>query len=110
MGFIGQFLAVGWSDGVVRLMGLESNKAAHHIKVCEPPTTKIVHIAWASCNISGKQSSITNNGEIRDALTKDFGRRKDGGDLDLPQELTFVEVDTALPKISPLPSASAGAG
>ena len=100
---------MGWSEGVVRLMGLESNKAAHHIKVCEPSDTRITHIGWATCNISNKNPKTTrDHGE--DAFTKDFGLREDGGPVNLPQALTFVEVDTALPKISPLPSGSAGAG
>lgn len=91
-------------------MGLESNKAAHHIKVCEPSRAKITHIAWASCNISGKRSTSSTTEELTKGVARDFGRRTDGEELDLPQELTFMEVDTALPKISPLPSASAGAG
>lgn len=106
---IGQFLAVGWSDGVVRLMGLESNKAAHHIKVCGSADNKIVHIAWVSCNIYGKQPPASSE-NLRKSVAADFGQTDRGCDLDLPQELTFVEVDTALPRISPLPSASAGAG
>ncbi|OAA44847.1 Quinoprotein amine dehydrogenase, beta chain-like protein [Metarhizium rileyi] len=105
----GRFLAVGWSDGVVRLMGLETNKAAHHIPVCEGgKATAISRIGWASCNVSSKAAG---GPRIRadDGLSTD--PTPPDGDLppNLPQELTFLEVDTALPKISPLPTSSAGA-
>ncbi|KAH8686721.1 anaphase-promoting complex, cyclosome, subunit 4-domain-containing protein [Ilyonectria robusta] len=105
----GQFLAVGWSDGFVRLMGLENNKAAHHIQVCESPGTRITHIGWASSNIAAKSTSAVAQA-IRNGLSKEGSLSGDDAPMDLPRELTFLEVDTALPKISPLPSASAGAG
>ncbi|VTT76650.1 unnamed protein product [Fusarium fujikuroi] len=105
----GQFLAVGWSDGFVRLMGLENNKAAHHIKVGESPGSNITHIGWASSSIAGKGSSAVSQA-LRDGLVGDSARNGDGLPLNLPRELTFLEVDTALPKISPLPSSSAGSG
>ncbi|KAF7560005.1 hypothetical protein G7046_g4140 [Stylonectria norvegica] len=105
----GQFLAVGWSDGFVRLMGLENNKAAHHIRVSDTAETKITHIGWAYNTIVDRSlRSVTkalNNGLIREGAP---GEEELASNL--PRELTFLEVDTALPKISPLPSASAGAG
>lgn len=106
---VGQFLAVGWSDGFVRLMGLENNKAAHHIKVGESPGSEITHIGWASSSIAGKGSSAVYQA-LKDGLVEDSARNGDGLPLNLPRELTFLEVDTALPKISPLPSSSAGSG
>ncbi|EWZ34994.1 hypothetical protein FOCG_10993 [Fusarium oxysporum f. sp. radicis-lycopersici 26381] len=105
----GQFLAVGWSDGFVRLMGLENNKAAHHIKVGESSGNKITHIGWASSSIAGKSSSAVSQA-LKDGLGEDPTRNGGGLPLDLPRELTFLEVDTVLPKISPLPSSSAGSG
>lgn len=105
----GQFLAVAWSDGVVRLMGLENNKAAHHIPVCDKSET-ITHIGWATCFISSKKP-IKVSSRITDELSDDWHQ---GGDksvpLDLPRELTFLEVETALPNLSALPTASAGSG
>lgn len=106
---VGQFLAVGWSDGFVRLMGLENNKAAHHIKVGESSGNKITHIGWASGSIAGKSSSAVSQA-LKDGLGEDPTRNGGGLPLDLPRELTFLEVDTVLPKISPLPSSSAGSG
>ncbi|KAK8915480.1 Anaphase-promoting complex subunit 4 [Metarhizium anisopliae] len=97
----------GWSDGVVRLMGLETNKAAHHIPVCGG-TANISHIGWATCNVASKSPGDlfiqSKDGILTNTTTSD-----DNLPPNLPQELTFLEVDTALPKISPLPTSSAGA-
>lgn len=101
---LGQFLAIGWSDGFVRLMGLENNKAAHHIDVCGKSSAKITHIGWASTRVAS--STPESNSE----LFKEFKLRDDSSSVDLPREITFLEIETAFPKISPLPSASAGAG
>ncbi|KAM0190912.1 hypothetical protein ACHAPI_009136 [Fusarium lateritium] len=105
----GQFLAVGWSDGFVRLMGLENNKAAHHIKVGESSGNEITHIGWSSSRIADKSSNAVAQA-LKNNTEKDKSFNGDGLPLDLPRELTFLEVDTALPKISPLPSSSAGSG
>lgn len=104
----GQFLAIGWSDGAVRIMGLENNKAVHNMQICNDGTAKITHIGWATNSITKKPKSRIL--ESRELLLDSISLGNDSGALDLPQELTFLEVDTALPKISPLPSASAGAG
>ena len=89
-------------------MGLETNKAAHHIPVCEGANVKISRIGWASCNIASKPS-----GDLQSRLATGVSRGSTVSEedlpLNLPQELTLLEVDTALPKISPLPVGSAGA-
>ncbi|KAL7929912.1 anaphase-promoting complex, cyclosome, subunit 4 domain-containing protein [Trichoderma chlorosporum] len=104
----GQFLSLGWSDGVVRLMGLENNKAAHQIPVCDKAEATITHIGWSTAIIASKSDSAISS-KLGDEFTE--GWTQPGGKLplDLPQELTFLEVETALPKISPLPMSSAGA-
>ena len=90
-------------------MGLENNKAAHHIKVGDTPGNKITHIGWASSSIAGKSSNAVSRA-LENNLDEDSILGGDGLPLDLPRELTFLEVDTALPKISPLPNSSAGSG
>lgn len=84
-------------------MGLENNKAAHHIKVCENREVKITHIGWVS-------NQIDNLGSHKVPAVLRNGLLDEGIPMDLPRELTFLEIDTALPKISPLPSGSAGGG
>lgn len=88
-------------------MGLENNKAAHHISVCPDDNTSISHIGWASCNIAHKSAEFPSR--VKDGIAKELTASDDNMALNLPQELTFLEVDTALPKISPLPTGSAGA-
>jgi anaphase-promoting complex subunit 4 len=93
-------------------MGLENNKAAHSIRVSDDSSCEIIHIGW-SWNQVGKPRGAKakpETGSWRDLLSKELDVGKNAAVLDLPRELTFLEVDTALPKISPLPSGSAGEG
>lgn len=106
----GQFLAVGWSDGVVRLMGLENNKAAHHIPVCETSDAAITHIGWATGAITDKSPKLPSTIFQDSSLSNEWTTRGEEAPVNLPLELTFLEVDSALPKISPLPASSAGSG
>ncbi|KAK6822583.1 anaphase-promoting complex component Cut20/Apc4 [Apiospora arundinis] len=109
----GQFLAVGWSDGCVRLLGLENNKAIHQIPVCEAGSSRaITYIGWAQ-NLTGRRSSQATESVTAALQGLSLDGDRDESDhkevLDLPRELTFLEIETALPKISPLP-ASGGSG
>ncbi|KAK6851835.1 Anaphase-promoting complex component Cut20/Apc4 [Apiospora arundinis] len=109
----GQFLAVGWSDGCVRLLGLENNKAIHQIPVCEAGSSRaITYIGWAQ-NLTGRRSSQATESVTAALQGLSLDDDRDESDhkevLDLPRELTFLEIETALPKISPLP-ASGGSG
>lgn len=100
----GQFIAAAWNDGVVRLMGLENNKAAHSIRVLEGGKAAISHVAWTRNSVSKRGKKDARGPSWQSVLGKEDALP------DLPRELMFLEVDTALPKISPLPSASAGSG
>lgn len=108
----GQALAVGWSDGVVRLVGLENSKAVHNIHVADGGSADVLYIAWAR-NWTGQTRTRSRSKRPRGAAhhllpaTTDLDDRSDV--LDLPHELTFLEIDTALPKLSPLP-VSGGSG
>ncbi|OTB05018.1 hypothetical protein M426DRAFT_22367 [Hypoxylon sp. CI-4A] len=107
----GQFLAVGWSDGVVRLMGLETSKAVHQMPICEANKSKITCIGWARNN-AGKRPDSTAKSSTRpwdDVFSSDLFPSGKNAAVDLPRELTFLEIETALPKLSPLP-ASGGSG
>ncbi|KAI1144389.1 anaphase-promoting complex, cyclosome, subunit 4-domain-containing protein [Hypoxylon sp. FL0543] len=107
----GQFLAVGWSDGVVRLMGLESNKAVHQIPICEAGKSQITCIGWARNNAGRKSGSTSTASSVpwEELVSHDLFPSGRKATTDLPRELTFLEVETALPKLSPLP-ASGGSG
>jgi anaphase-promoting complex subunit 4 len=102
---------VGWSDGVVRLLGLENSKAVHQIPVCGAGKTKITCIGWAR-NHAGKRpvASTKDAASAWHSLSlQGLNVNEKQGTLDLPRELAFLEVETALPKLSPLP-ASGGSG
>lgn len=91
-------------------MGLENNKTAHHIRISEDVSAKITHIGW-SCNGVSRpegQSKVTTSWQSLVSEDPDFPGKLPT--LDLPRELAFLEVDESLPKISPLPSGSAGEG
>ncbi|OTB09784.1 hypothetical protein K445DRAFT_323643 [Daldinia sp. EC12] len=107
----GQFLAVGWSDGVVRLMGLETNKAVHQMPVCEAGKSRITCIGWARNNAGKRHNSAPTSSAIswEDIIPHDLLPSNSKTAVDLPRELTFLEVESALPKLSPLP-ASGGSG
>ena len=97
----------------MRLLGLETNKAVHQIPVCEAAGSTITCIGWARNHVARR--SLPSADSLTSAL---HGLHlSEGGaagsrhkvPLDLPRELMFLEVETALPKISPLP-ASGGSG
>ncbi|KAI3401223.1 hypothetical protein diail_11929 [Diaporthe ilicicola] len=121
----GQFLAVAWDDGTVRLLGVENTKVVHRISVAEDPADPdadpepITYVAWAR-NLTGKRhfgsdSDLASRLQDLGLSSADEPRQGDvtggpPGDLaDLPHALTFLEIDTSLPKISPLP-VSGGVG
>ncbi|KAI1261912.1 anaphase-promoting complex, cyclosome, subunit 4-domain-containing protein [Xylariaceae sp. FL1019] len=107
----GQFLAVGWSDGILRLMGLETSKAVHQMTICDDGKSKITTISWAQ-NFAGERTASTSEPSVKSwehLASQGFAVNKKKPSADLPRELTFLEVETALPKISPLP-ASGGSG
>lgn len=75
-------------------------------------------VGWAR-NITEPSSLVRTGGGGGDQEWRRALRRGelqvDGGDsdvvaADLPKELTFLEIETALPKISPLPPGGGGVG
>ncbi|KAH8909786.1 anaphase-promoting complex component Cut20/Apc4 [Coniochaeta sp. PMI_546] len=108
----GQFLAAGWSDGVLRLVGFENAKAAHQIAVVEKGQSRFAYIAWSRNRIGnrrGKNGSSAESSSWTRLIDEETDPQDKENVLDLPTELTFIEVDTALPKLSPLP-VSGGSG
>lgn len=95
---------------MVRLVGLETNKTVHHFRACEDTgKAKICHIGWATSIIVDKTAGLVSQ-KLEQLMTESEGESQARKVPDLPEELKFLEVDTALPKISPLPTGSAGAG
>lgn len=96
----------------MRLMSLENSKAVHTLNVSVDSDPNIKYIGWAR-NLTGKRGFGKSKAAARSwqRLLSQQGFEKDEEKelLDLPHELTFLEVDTALPKLSPLP-VSGGSG
>lgn len=92
-------------------MGFENAKATHQISVVENGQSRFAYIAWSRNRIAkrGKDASHAENSSWTNLVDEDVGSQVKEDVLDLPTELTFIEVDTALPKLSPLP-VSGGSG
>ncbi|ROV94685.1 hypothetical protein VSDG_06139 [Cytospora chrysosperma] len=122
----GQFLAVAWDDGTVRLVGVENAKVVHRISVSQQTADPdaepepITYIAWAR-NLTGRRHFGKDDNDIASRL-KSLGLSSSAGGfdlgnaegkrnelVDLPHALTFLEIDSSLPKLSPLP-VSGGTG
>lgn len=93
---------MAWSDGVVRLAGLESPKAIHQIRLFDGTPVTISCISWAK-NLVGSREAW--QGSLLE--TQDDQQSSDM--LDLPRALMFLEVEDDLPKLPPLP-VSGGTG
>jgi anaphase-promoting complex subunit 4 len=92
-------------------MGLENNKAVHHIRPSEGFSSRITHIAWTRNLIGSRRDNPTRDDWLSwdEKLEKVFDGKGNDNLLNLPHELTFLEVDNTLPKLSPLP-VSGGSG
>ncbi|KIH93095.1 anaphase-promoting complex component cut20 [Sporothrix brasiliensis 5110] len=98
----GQFLAVAWNDGVVRLAGLESSKAVHQIRLYESSPVAVTYISWAKNLVGGKET-------WQSGLLASQDDQQSSALLDLPRALMFLEVEDDIPKLPPLP-VSGGTG
>jgi anaphase-promoting complex subunit 4 len=100
---------------------LESSKAVHHIRVlggrdgvgdtaAAAATGKIGFIAWVR-NTTGesrrRKEGLGKGGEQERRILLD-GERTGDVAVDLPRELVFLEAETSLPKLSPLPAGGSG--
>lgn len=100
---------MAWSDGIVRLVGPESSKTVHQIATGPHGATGITCLGWIS-NSTGKRS--TELGSVKDGSfwQKIFEETLNGaaaGDtLDLPRDLTLINIESSLPKLSVLPAGS----
>lgn len=121
---IGQLLAVACDDGSVCLLGIENTKVLHRIKRTKeavPAPPQVTYIAWVR-NLTGRKHLSLAHADWATKMQRlgldEYGVEATLGeglgegaraDVDLPHALTFLEIDTSLPKLSPLP-VSGGAG
>ncbi len=106
---VGQLLAVAWNDGIVRLVGAESSKTIHQISTVTQRATGITCLGWAS-NFTVKRTVGAGQGKggrlwselIEEKLDEQEGRAS----LDLPRDLSLIDIESSLPKLSVLPAGS----
>ncbi|KAI9735322.1 MAG: hypothetical protein M1818_006517 [Claussenomyces sp. TS43310] len=99
----GQLLATAWSDGVVRLVGAESNKIVHHIPVTERDSMEITCLNWAS-NLTHSRSSTTKHARHVPSWKDFIEESEDDITSDLPRDLALIDVESSMPKLSILPA------
>jgi anaphase-promoting complex subunit 4 len=94
---------VAWSDGVVRLVGAESSKNVHQIAIGPHGATGITCLGWAS-NFTGKRSTgvgpVKDGSSWQNVFEEAFGGAGDRDTLDLPRDLTLIDIEPSLPKLS----------
>jgi anaphase-promoting complex subunit 4 len=103
----GQLLAIAWSDGSVRLVGAESSKIVHHFTTGEV-VSGVTCLGW-STNLASKSGSSINAGQSAGSwgtfLTENEIFPDDKTPLDLPRDLSLIDIETSLPKLSVLAAA-----
>lgn len=103
--FTGQLLAIAWSDGSVRLVGAESTKVVHQFHTED--TSNVTCIGWAA-NLTrkvGEVSTTKQKNQTWDQLLGGNIIEQDKDDiLNLPRDLSQIDIETSLPKLSTLAS------
>lgn len=106
---LGQLLAVAWNDGIVRLVGVESSKTIHQISAVTQRPMGITCLNWTS-NYTFKRtvgSSQGKGGRLWNELVEEKLDKQEGRDLlDLPRDLSLIDIESSLPKLSVLPASS----
>ncbi|TAQ87852.1 hypothetical protein B7494_g3813 [Chlorociboria aeruginascens] len=102
----GQLLAVAWADGTVRLVGAESSKTVHQFSTNDSDVLGITCMGWTT-NLTTRNSSSTHSttsGSWREFLEGDGISSKSSTILDLPRDLSLIDIETSLPKLGVLPA------
>ncbi|KHJ35645.1 putative anaphase-promoting complex component cut20 apc4 [Erysiphe necator] len=103
----GKLFAVAWSDGCVRLINAESGKTVHQF-TNDHQVSKVTCMGWCSnkminstassfCYISKEIEKFMQN-ENSDFLEDQVLP------LDLPRDVSLIDIETSLPKLSTLPA------
>lgn len=102
---LGQLLAIAWSDGVVRLLGADSSKIVHQISTADATPKRITCLGWGSTYPYPLPFDLKPDSQ----LLNEFGvhapfSSADGKALNLPRALALIDVESSMPKLSPLPA------
>lgn len=102
----GQLLAIAWSDGSVRLVSAESSKIVLQFSAgdnvggvtCMSWALNLIHRPNPSSSKGGKESWGS-------FLATDRDLSDEKAPLDLPQDLSLIDIEISLPKLSVLAAA-----
>ena len=100
-------LAIAWSDGVVRLVGAESNKNVHQIVIGAQESASITCLSWVSnstCKKSTRSGALKDGPTWKDILEGRMDKRENGNTLNLPRDLSLIDIESSMPKLSALPT------
>lgn len=98
----GQLLAIAWSDGSVRLVSAESSKIVLQFSTGEH-VGGVTCMGWATNLIKRAGSSSSRAVESWGSfLSADGGLSDEKVPLDLPQDLSLIDIEISLPKLSVL--------
>ncbi|KAK0124380.1 hypothetical protein ONS95_009343 [Cadophora gregata] len=102
----GQLLAIAWSDGSVRLVSAESSKIVLQFSAGDQ-VGGITCMGWATNTIhrSSLSSSKKNVESWASFLAADGDFFDEKAPLDLPQDLSLIDIEISLPKLSVLAAA-----
>ncbi|KAG4426231.1 hypothetical protein IFR04_000697 [Cadophora malorum] len=101
----GQLLAIAWSDGSVRLVSPESSKIVLQFSAGDN-VGGVTCMSWATNTIHRFSSSSSRTVESWGAfLAKDGDLSDEKAPLDLPQDLSLIDIEISLPKLSVLAAA-----
>jgi anaphase-promoting complex subunit 4 len=105
LNYAGNLLAIAWSDGAVRLVSTEGSKKVHQFQVAVEGAGRVTCLAWSPNNVS-KKSFTKLICDVKES--HGFGKLSEpqNEDLDLPRDLAAIDIESSLPKLSPLPSGS----
>lgn len=100
----GQLLAIAWSDGSVRLVGAESSKTVHQFST-GTSISGVTCMAWTSNFANKKSASMTQKNSVstwESHLPEGIHDSTNKAALDLPRDLSLIDIEISLPKLSVL--------
>jgi anaphase-promoting complex subunit 4 len=89
---------------VVRLIGAESSKTVHQFSASDQQSKGISCMGWAS-NSTAKSSALLSKRGVcswNEILSEDTPKFPDTTPADLPRDLSLIDIETSLPKLSVL--------
>ncbi|KAM3077296.1 hypothetical protein ACMFMG_006647 [Clarireedia jacksonii] len=104
----GQLLAIAWNDGSVRLVGAESSKIVHQFSAASDgqKISGITCMGWKSNSIgknTTQKSPKADTSTWEDLAKMESNLSDRESFLNLPRDLSLLDIEPSLPKLSVLP-------